>query len=331
MTKVAIIIPYFQREAGVLRRALDSIFAQDVGPEIRVDILIADDASPAPPEPETAGVVREGFSVRIIKRPNGGPAAARNTALDAAGDAGAIAFLDSDDVWAPHHLRRGLSALAQGAQFYFADNRYDETATWFSGIQGISAIIDEAERGQDGLLRMPREQAMEHFLRHCLSHTSTVICDARTIADLRFDEGQAIAGEDYLFWLASVDRSQTIAFDSTPGGARGRGVDLYRRSLDWDHPEAVRRLYYALLAHKAVKARFCRTPEQHKNGQDQIARLRRSIAYLMARNALRHPEESAWVGLRLLSNDPGSCILLPWNMALTLLQKARGRLDFWAG
>ena len=80
--EVAVVIPYFQREAGVLARALRSIFSQDEPPAH--EIIVVDDGSPAPAEQELAGLDETLVSdVRIIHQPNGGPAAARNTGLDA--------------------------------------------------------------------------------------------------------------------------------------------------------------------------------------------------------------------------------------------------------
>lgn len=331
MKRVAVVIPFFQREPGILRHALESVYAQELGADVAVEIVIADDASPTTPEPEIEGLSRPNFSVRVIKRENGGPAAARNTALDAITDTDVIAFIDSDDLWAPGHLRAGLAALDAGVQFYFADNRYDEQTTWFAAIADMPAIIMQSQEIEGGARMLTRDQAMPHFLRHCLSHTSTVIYDARRLGRLRFDEGQAIAGEDHLYWLAAVDRSERVAFNLDAMGARGRGVDIYRRALDWSHPECVRRLHDALLAHKLINQRFCRTPEQKQYGAAQVAKLRRSISYLLVRNAFRHPLQNARVVARLLRTDPASVLLLPVNAPLTLLQRAQGRLDFWAG
>ena len=43
---IAVIIPYFQREAGILRRALASVFAQTNAPSW--EIIVVDDGSPVP-------------------------------------------------------------------------------------------------------------------------------------------------------------------------------------------------------------------------------------------------------------------------------------------
>ena len=47
MRTIAIVIPYYQREGGILRRALDSIYAQTfssaAADHLRVKIVIVDD------------------------------------------------------------------------------------------------------------------------------------------------------------------------------------------------------------------------------------------------------------------------------------------------
>ena len=131
MNRISVIIPYYQREPGILRRALDSVYAQDfAGHDVEVDVVIIDDESPSPPEIEVDSLNRDGFSIRILRRPNGGPSKARNTGLDAVTGADYVAFLDSDDLWRPAHLSTGLSLLKKGAQIYFCDSQYSETETW---------------------------------------------------------------------------------------------------------------------------------------------------------------------------------------------------------
>lgn len=103
---LVIVIPYFQRQPGVLQRALASV-ARQAGCPLPVRVLVVDDASPVPPEPELAAIAwPEGVRVEILRRPNGGPGAARNTGLDAAGaDTLCVAFLDSDDAWSADSLQ----------------------------------------------------------------------------------------------------------------------------------------------------------------------------------------------------------------------------------
>lgn len=115
---IGVVIPYYQREAGILARALRSVARQR---DIRdVLLVVVDDASPAPAAQDIAEI-QEGFPfpLEVIIQPNGGPGSARNRALEAlAGRVCYVAFLDSDDEWSDDHLARALLALQQGFDVY---------------------------------------------------------------------------------------------------------------------------------------------------------------------------------------------------------------------
>jgi Glycosyl transferase family 2 len=94
---ISVVIPTYQRKP-VVSDAVDSALAQTVRP---VEVLVVDDGS----TDATADTVmsKYGDTVRVVRRPNRGPAAARNSALAmVTGDA--VAFLDSDDRWKRDHL-----------------------------------------------------------------------------------------------------------------------------------------------------------------------------------------------------------------------------------
>lgn len=44
--KISIVIPYFQDRQGILKRTLSSIIGQSLDDNVKVDIIIIDDASP---------------------------------------------------------------------------------------------------------------------------------------------------------------------------------------------------------------------------------------------------------------------------------------------
>ena len=75
LVKVAVVIPYFQRQQGVLRRSLRSVMAQSLAPDV---VVIVDDQSPVPAEGELAELP-DAWRARVkkISRQNGGPGAAR--------------------------------------------------------------------------------------------------------------------------------------------------------------------------------------------------------------------------------------------------------------
>lgn len=331
-TDVAVIIPYYQKRQGLLSRSISSIFAQRLGLGVRVTIIVVDDASPVDPniDIDGAGTPPANMRVQLVRRANGGPGAARNTGLDAA-DADVIAFLDSDDIWGPDHLASGLAALDGGAQLFFADNKYDDGATWFAGLRGASRLVDAGTLDGNGIYYISREAVLPFFLRECIAHTSTIIADARRVAGLRFDEELATAGEDHLFWMTAAERSDQVAFSTVPTVSRGRGMDLYRAALSWDSPECVRRIYFGLMLNKKMLERFCSTPADVSAITSNMNLLRRGIIYLFVRNAFKHLSANSWVLSRLLRNDGGFWLNLPRNATIVARQKLAGNLEFPAG
>jgi|GEM_PF-1385167 len=100
------IIPCYNNAATVTR-AVRSVLEQDVGDGVLTLILVDDGSS----DDSVAQVRAIGDSrVTIVRQPNAGPAAARNTGVRA-GRAPFCAFLDADDVWRPGKLRLQVAAL----------------------------------------------------------------------------------------------------------------------------------------------------------------------------------------------------------------------------
>ncbi|NDY43381.1 glycosyltransferase [Dissulfurirhabdus thermomarina] len=106
--KVSVCLPTYNRR-DLVAEAVASVLAQEGVAPGDLEVLVVDDGS----SDGTADLLEERFGgrIRLIRRPNGGDAAARNTALRAAtGDV--VAFQDSDDLWHPDKLHRQLRLLA---------------------------------------------------------------------------------------------------------------------------------------------------------------------------------------------------------------------------
>ncbi len=101
---VSCIIPVFNGER-YLGEALDSALQQSYGP---LEIVAVDDGS----SDGTPDVLRSyGDRIRVLRRANGGPAAARNTGMrEARGEF--FAFLDADDVWHADKIRTQMARFA---------------------------------------------------------------------------------------------------------------------------------------------------------------------------------------------------------------------------
>jgi cellulose synthase/poly-beta-1,6-N-acetylglucosamine synthase-like glycosyltransferase len=76
---VAVIIPYYQREPGILTRAVDSVLAQVLPHEVLLTILVIDDNSPHPAETDLAALwAPPRITIKTVYQANAGPGAARN-------------------------------------------------------------------------------------------------------------------------------------------------------------------------------------------------------------------------------------------------------------
>ncbi|HZQ39551.1 MAG TPA: glycosyltransferase family A protein, partial [Rhizomicrobium sp.] len=104
----SVVIPVFNR-AEPLRRAIESVRAQTFQD---FEIVVVDDGSTDNPR-----AVVESFAddrIHYWRQPNAGGGAARNRGIDEArGEL--VAFLDSDDVFLPHHLE-SMHALLAGTR-----------------------------------------------------------------------------------------------------------------------------------------------------------------------------------------------------------------------
>src|SRR5262245_56266660 len=128
MATISVIVPFFQRRAGLLSNAIRSVCSQNI--ECSIEVLVVDDESPLDPEGEVPAALPDSVQVRILRQPNGGPGAARNRGLDQVSvQTNYAAFIDSDDSWEPNHLRNATATLGEDLDFYFANHLEPDSAT----------------------------------------------------------------------------------------------------------------------------------------------------------------------------------------------------------
>lgn len=100
--KVSVIVPVFNR-AAMIGGALRSILREAAHAEL--DIIVIDDGSTDGSVAAVLALMATHPQIRLFRQPNRGVAAARNAGLARLpADADAVAFLDSDDAWAPGRL-----------------------------------------------------------------------------------------------------------------------------------------------------------------------------------------------------------------------------------
>ena len=143
---VSTIIPAY-RAAATIRRAVDSALAQTILP---TEIVIVDDGSP---DDLTTALRPYGDRVRLVRKPNGGAASARNLGIEQVTGEW-IAFLDADDYWEPHRLERQFALLQRHPEVGFLASRFYTEEP--GGIRQPPAtddahLFDKVHRATDGL------------------------------------------------------------------------------------------------------------------------------------------------------------------------------------
>ena len=108
MSKVSIIIPYYNSEETILR-ALNSVISQTY---IKWELILVNDGSLDTSELIVNDFIKNNRQtiIKNICQDNKGPSAARNAGIKLA-EGEYIAFLDSDDEWEPHKLKEQMEQI----------------------------------------------------------------------------------------------------------------------------------------------------------------------------------------------------------------------------
>jgi glycosyltransferase involved in cell wall biosynthesis len=184
---VSVVIPTFNR-AWALDRAVGSVLAQDYRP---LELIVVDDGSTDETQEKLAPLAGQG-RLSLIRQPNQGVSAARNTGLRAARGA-LLAFLDSDDEWLPGKIQ---------AQVEFLDQRPDQVLVqtqerWFRGGRRVNP--GRRHLKQSGDIFIPS-------LGLCLISPSAVMLRQSLLDEVGLFDENLPAAEDYDLWLRILAR-----------------------------------------------------------------------------------------------------------------------------
>ena len=223
--RVAVVIPYYQREPGVLARALRSVAAQATLP---AQVVIVDDESPHPAQDELRGLDGPlAGRIVLIRQQNAGPGAARNVALDQLPpEIEYVAFLDSDDEWIPTHLQVAVTALDSGYDIFFGDH-YDVASShaWIERNWAEALELPLLPVGC-GCREVPGDLAGRILDSNPIG-MSSALYRYRAYPTLRFPVDFPTA-EVNVFWLALALQGARAAFSTNVHTQLGRGVNVYR-------------------------------------------------------------------------------------------------------
>jgi glycosyltransferase involved in cell wall biosynthesis len=221
MARVSAIIPVYNG-AATIAEAIDSALAQTC---TDLEVIVVNDGS----TDTTAEVLRryEG-RVKVIERPNGGIAAARNTGVEAASGE-YLAFLDCDDIWMPTMIERAVAALDDNSDCVLA---YTNCAVIDSngldlGSALIAAGVDHAPTLDEMLSRLWPIMPSAVMMRRATFDD----CGGFT------EEFRSYGFEDVIFWLRAREQG---AFHYIPECLVKWRFALYPRPIKagWRKPEA---------------------------------------------------------------------------------------------
>jgi succinoglycan biosynthesis protein ExoW len=287
---IGVIVPYFQRSPGLLRRAVRSALDQSgIPPSL---IVIVDDGSPHPARLELEAFSEaERRNIALIEQSNAGVSTARNRALDAMPDTiDTIAFLDPDDTWHADHLLNAQVVLDHGCDFYFADHiREGADCSRFveCGLNPADHIVIDAVRS----LFNYAGSLFDAIVRQSPVGTSTVVYRRDIGPEVRFEMALS-ANEDALFWLKLLAQRPRIAFRGKVSVDYGTGVGLFA-SAKWGTARNLRYLADIAAYHRSLPRLFRLSPELDHWNKNWRRQIRRDFA-LNVMHIVRHRETFDW-------------------------------------
>ena len=228
--KVSVVIPFFQRQAGLLHKAVVSALEQRGNH--RMEVVIVDDESPIPARRELADLLpRHSDSIIIVEQKNQGCFPAGNTGLNhVSADADYVAFLDSDDEWFDGHIEHAVWALDHGYDLYFSDfYQLNQTVTAFNRAKRIDVQKHPRIHPTEPIHEYKGDM-VHQIITGSILGTSTIVYNRRTFEHLRYLENYRHTGPEYIFWIQMALSAKKIAFSSVPECRYGGGVNIFSES-----------------------------------------------------------------------------------------------------
>lgn len=329
---IAIIIPFFQRESGILLRALNSVVGQQLPAGMRVQIVVIDDSSPVSAASEIKGLVLpDNFALELVEQSNSGPGGARNAGLDMldVNQTEFVAFLDSDDVWSDDHLALAIAGLGSESDFFFCDHtRFNIDTSWFEDLETTrdwkrnpDTYMTEIS-GLNQIYQIDNELLFNGLLNECLSQTSTVVYRFSRHNQLRFDIEQRSAGEDHLFWLSLAKNSRASVICMKENVFCGRGVNIYYEALEWTSAKVADRYGYLVLFWVKAKEQFELSRQQNDIIDRRLQRYTRAYGYLFIRFLSKRQFPSLPLAQKIFARDPKRIVLIPYYFLSVLPNRA---------
>ena len=204
---VSIIMPSYNT-ARFIGESIASVFAQTY---TNWELLIVDDCS----TDNTDEIIAQFNDPRITyvkNEKNSGAAVSRNRAL-AQAKGKWIAFLDSDDLWAPQKLEKQLKFMAENG-FAFSYTRYEE--------------VDENGSPTGTLVGGPKHITKTGMFNYCWPGCLTVMYNREVVGNIQIADIRK--NNDYAIWLKVCRKADCYLLSETLASYRKRGGSISNHS-----------------------------------------------------------------------------------------------------
>lgn len=299
---IAVIIPFFQRESGILGKALASIANQKY-PTESLYVIVIDDSSPIPAKAELEAVPPPaGLRIKVIQQPNAGPNEARNTGLqNLESGTQLVAYLDSDDEWIGEHLARAVSALSQGFNAYFANLFHlGDTVNEFEKAKRVDPA-DHPIIGADATLRAYEGDMVHQIATANIIFMPSLVIDVAALGKARFPLAHRHGGGDYLYWMDLIAHGAKFAFSTAPEVRCGRGINMWYGS-GWGTDGYAMRLVDEARFRRTVLAKYAKSETTKESLRHRLAELQVGMIQDMV-HRLRRQKKVDWKVIRLFFSE----------------------------
>lgn len=261
MANCSVVIPYYQKEPGILLRALKSVFAQSYRD---FHIIVVDDASPLPADKDLETLsLEERASITVIKQSNGGPGAARNTGLDHIPEGTRFAaFLDSDDEWTPDHLKNAVEGISLfDADCYWASITGGDDFYYHFGMAELAETAAVSRLSETPPYYMEVADLAGAMLKNwSFMHLSCMVIGEALFRKVRFEAALRLAAEDVLFFYDCVRAAKRSILCDSIGAKRGEGINIFH-GMDSDSPLFLKQQFNTWVALDRLESRFAHGPK----------------------------------------------------------------------
>lgn len=318
--EITVIIPFFQKEKGILLRSITSVLNQNI--ESNILLLVVDDGSPKSAEEELSDLkLPDHITCEIHKQSNSGPASARNFGMKISHCKRSkyIAFLDSDDEWEADHLKRALICLDKGYDFYFSN---------YIQLGATDSVFERAKFDAKSCKVLSQANKLYEFsgdmfdqvLFNCLIGTPTVVFNAEKLKGIYFNEAFTSAREDTLFWLEVAAKNSTFCFSDNIELICGSGVNVWARS-EWGSLKCIDQLLHYIKYSLFVRKTYKLTEHQARFIKGEIKKNRYKLIECILHRVIKRKVIPVSLSKKIIKLDVAGILLSPFIVAKLVLLK----------